>query len=169
VAMIPTATTSKLTLCCVVRTAFSPGERSDHLTWPVSPERVILLRCGCGGVDGWGVELCAARARARRADAGWMRGRRKDGRSRAMASTGLYIAAMVAGPAVNGAARAAAWRGAVKVKARRCDAMRCGRRGPRHRGTCGPHACSVGSCHVWRCEHLGLGRPTHCCCHCRVD
>lgn len=32
VASMPTSTTTKFTLCWVVRTAFSPGERSDHLT-----------------------------------------------------------------------------------------------------------------------------------------
>jgi hypothetical protein len=102
---MPTATTTKFTLCCVDRTAFSAGERSDQRTWPVSPVSVMLFRCGAG--DGvFGGELCVACAlrdiekgvRARcvlRLDMGCMRGRRKDGRRSAMASVGLYIAVMV--------------------------------------------------------------------------
>lgn len=90
-------------LCCVVRTAFSTGERSDQRTWPVSPVKVMDLRCGWGG--GVGVEVCVActwwvvekvvRPRCDRLLAtGWMRGRRKVGRKRAIASLGLYMAVM---------------------------------------------------------------------------
>jgi hypothetical protein len=156
VASMPTTTTTRLKLCCVVRTAFSPGERSDHLTCPVSPVSVMLFRCGCGGCggggDGLGVELCVAwlvrvlanAARptgARRVVHGCMRGSRKDGRSRAMASVGLYIAAMAA-VRVNVDAREA-WE-SCKCKCTCTCRCRCGeasggacrreRRGPRHRG-----------------------------------
>ena len=48
VATIPTSTTTRLKLCCVVRTAFSPGDRSDHRMRPVSPASVIGLRGGEG-------------------------------------------------------------------------------------------------------------------------
>jgi hypothetical protein len=96
---------TKLKLCCVVRTAFSPGERSDHRTCPVSPVNVIDFLCGCG--VGLFVELCVACACrvvenaavrpscALRHDVGWIRGRMNDGRRSAIASLGLYIAAMV--------------------------------------------------------------------------
>lgn len=61
VAMMPTTTTTRLKLCCVVRTTFSPGERSDHLTCPVSPVNVMPFRCGGGGVEeGEAVELWVA-------------------------------------------------------------------------------------------------------------
>jgi hypothetical protein len=111
VASTPTNTTTRLKLCCVVRTAFSPGERSDHLTCPVSPVNVMLLRCGPG--VGFGVELCVACALrlvakvarpsgALRVDEGCMRGSMNEGRRSAMASLGLYIAAMAM---VNMAAR----------------------------------------------------------------
>jgi hypothetical protein len=56
VAIMPTRTTTKLKLCCVVRTAFSPGDKSDHCTRPVSPVNVIDFRCGCD--VGLLVELC---------------------------------------------------------------------------------------------------------------
>lgn len=106
VASIPTSTTAKFTLCWVVRTAFSPGERSDHLTCPVSPVKVMLFRCGPGGVPG--VELCVACALREvekavrpsggvlRFEEGCMRGSKKDGRRSAIASVGLYMAVIVA-------------------------------------------------------------------------
>jgi hypothetical protein len=104
VAKMPTTTTTRLKLCCVVRTAFSPGDKSDHRTCPVSPVSVIDFRCGCG--VGLLVELCVACAHgdvekamrpgcALRAETGRIRGRRKDGLSSAMASVGLYTAAIV--------------------------------------------------------------------------
>ena len=91
--MTPTATTTRLKLCCVVRTTFSPGDSSVQRTRPVSPVRVIERRGGGGGGVELGVE-CAGRevekaARARRAEAGWMRGSKRDGRSSEMASVGL--------------------------------------------------------------------------------
>jgi hypothetical protein len=57
VATMPTSTTTRLKLCCVVRTAFSPGESSDHFTRPVSPVNVIDLRCGGGGGGGDEVDV----------------------------------------------------------------------------------------------------------------
>lgn len=97
----PATTTAKFTLCCVDRTAFSAGERSDHRTWPVSPVNVMLLRCGPGG-GAPGVVVCVAcrvwdveKGVVSFALRGCVRGRRKDGRRSAMASVGLYIAAMV--------------------------------------------------------------------------
>jgi hypothetical protein len=44
----PTTTTTRLKLCCVVRTTFSPGDRCDQCTCPVSPVNVMLFRCGPG-------------------------------------------------------------------------------------------------------------------------
>jgi hypothetical protein len=104
VAITPNATTTKLKLCCVVRTAFSTGERSDHLTCPVSPVKVMPFRCGAG--EGCGVEPCVActfcdaekalrPSAAVRVEDGCMRGSKKDGRRSAMASEGRYIAAML--------------------------------------------------------------------------
>ena len=95
---------TRFALCCVVRTAFSPGDRSDHRTCPVSPVKVIDFLFSCGA--GFGVEVCVACAClvvekamrpscALRFEAGWMRGRRKVGRSKAIASVGLYIAAIL--------------------------------------------------------------------------
>lgn len=103
VATMPTRTTTKLKLCCVVRTAFSPGDSSDHRTWPVSPVKEMDFLCGFGG--GLLVELCVACAWwvvekamrptcALRCEA-CMRGRTKVGRSSAIASVGLYMAAIV--------------------------------------------------------------------------
>jgi hypothetical protein len=117
VAITPKATTTRLKLCCVVRTAFSPGERSDHLTCPVSPVSVMPFRCGAG--EGLGVEPCVActfcdaekalrPSAALRVEDGCMRGSKKDGRRSAIASEGLYIAAMVA--LVNSVAREERWR-----------------------------------------------------------
>ena len=101
---MPTTTTARLALCCVVRTTFSPGDKSDQRTWPVSPVSEIDFLCGFGG--GLLVDVCVAwtlhvldkalrPSCARRLDAGWMRGRRRVGRSRAIASAGLYTAAIV--------------------------------------------------------------------------
>lgn len=105
VAITPTRTITKLKLCCVVRTAFSPGERSDQRTCPVSPVNVMLFRGGW--VEGVFVELCVACALrvvenagrpmcVLRLEEGCMRGSRKDGRRSAIASVGLYIAVIVA-------------------------------------------------------------------------
>jgi hypothetical protein len=66
----------------------------------------MLFRWGPGG--GFGVELCVARALrvvekavrpscALRLEHGCMRGSRKDGRRRAMASEGLYMAVIMTG------------------------------------------------------------------------
>jgi len=103
VATMPTRTTTKLKLCWVVRTAFSPGDRSDHRTWPVSPVKEIDFLCGfgvgllvdvCVACAWWVVEkamrpICALRFEAR------MRGKTNVGRMSAMASVGLYTAAIV--------------------------------------------------------------------------
>jgi len=70
----------------------------------VSLVKVMDLRCGWGG--GLGVEVCVActwqvvekdvRPRCLRlSDTGWIRGRRRVGRKRAIASLGLYMAAMI--------------------------------------------------------------------------
>lgn len=111
VARTPTTTTMRLKLCCVVRTTFSPGDRSDQRTRPVSPVRVMDLRDGCGGGGGgggggldvvWAARTCCevengwrlragegAVMGALRHGLGGMRGSAKDGRSSAMASDGL--------------------------------------------------------------------------------
>jgi hypothetical protein len=102
----------------------------------------MLLRVGPGG-GVFGAELCVACALrvvekavrprcAFRDDEVCMRGRRKDGRRSAMASLGLYMAAMIA--EVN-----ALTREAFAVKMRRwssCELRRCGPR-PRLRAACG--------------------------------
>jgi hypothetical protein len=100
---MPTRTTTKLKLCWVVRTAFSPGDRSDHRTCPVSPVNEIDFLCGFG--VGLLVEVCVACAwwvveKAMRPTCALrlepcIRGNRNVGRRRAIASVGLYMAAMV--------------------------------------------------------------------------
>ena len=102
VAITPTATMARLKLCCVVRTTFSPGDRSDQRTCPVSPVNVMDFLCGAdlGLLAGlWaacalGLVEKAARW-ARRARRGGMRESMSDGRSSAMASVGRYTAAML--------------------------------------------------------------------------
>jgi hypothetical protein len=65
----------------------------------------------CGWGDGLLVDVCVAAtfgvdekalrpSCAHRLDVGWMRGRRKVGRSKAIASAGLYVAAIVFGRTV---------------------------------------------------------------------
>lgn len=59
---MPTSTTDRLTDCCTVRDAFSPGDRSLHRTAPVSFAIVTALLVGCAGpllvcVDCVGLEV----------------------------------------------------------------------------------------------------------------
>lgn len=90
VASTPTTTTTRFALCWAVRTAFSPGERSDQRTWPVSPVSVMDLRGGGGGGGGRGgeVEGPAKVGRVVERAARRVRGRRRRGRSSEMASEG---------------------------------------------------------------------------------
>lgn len=54
----PTRTTDRLKDCCTVREAFSPGDRSDQRTAPVSLAIVTARLVGCGGA----LLVCSERA-----------------------------------------------------------------------------------------------------------
>lgn len=73
VAAMPTSTRPRLKVCCVVRAAFSPIERSRHGTRPVSFATVTERLLGVGG--GLGMEDWVAR-RALRGAAGAIAGRK---------------------------------------------------------------------------------------------
>jgi hypothetical protein len=61
VSTTPTATTTKLTLCCVVRAIFSPTLNCPHFTLPVSFATVTALLEGPEGAAGPVDVLCVAR------------------------------------------------------------------------------------------------------------